>query len=190
MVAGRFECVRPVETHRRVVQELESSPSPTGFNASELAVCALLVSVLVGLALRSYSDTISLAVQVEPINLSVGHKVAWAEHFAVTGQTTIPTDGAVYGEPMSEDAIPGRYLPLAPERDEWGAVTFEFGPEARELEGHLLTFRPAVASGAVAWVCGRKRPASGFLVLGVDRTTVGRSRLSYACRGRGNEAAQ
>ena len=56
---------------------------------------------------------------------------------------------------------------------EGGAIHFTLD---KDLKGKIVTLRPAVPEdnrlGPVIWICGNKDPSEGWMVYGVDRTTV------------------
>jgi hypothetical protein len=92
-------------------------------------------------------------------------------------------DGAA---PLLDDTDGKYFLPA--DGDAFGTANFTFSAEAGDLEGEILSIRPAFPAGdsphAIVWVCGNAPAPRGFEVRGENRTTVPSSRLSSNCRMR------
>jgi hypothetical protein len=150
-----------------------------GVSPGEFLVVAGLVGVFGGMAIQEAIEVAPRTQQVEALGLATRAKVHWAETWATEGMRA---DAA----PLLDDTN-GKYFVPA-DGDAHGTANFTFTAEAGDLEGELLSIRPAFPAGesphAVVWVCGNAPAPRGFTVRGGNRTTVPDSKLSVACRMR------
>ena len=67
-----------------------------------------------------------------------------------------------------------------------GAISFAFRIKDRRISKKIITMRPVVQSddlfGPVHWVCGDKDGAQGWIISGVDRTSVEAQYIPWSLR--------
>ena len=150
-----------------------------GVSPGEFLVVVALVGILGTLAMREATSALPLVKQTELLGLALRAKVHWAEAWANDG---VLPDAA----PLVDDKDGAYFFPTA--GDSAGTANFVLGEKFGELEGEIVSVRPAFPAGgsrtAIVWVCGNAPAPRGFEVRGENRTTVPSSRLMAACRVR------
>lgn len=150
-----------------------------GASPGEFLIVAALVGILSALAVREALAALPRVKQTELLSLATHAKVRWAEVWA--------TDGVRADVPPFVDDDEGLYL-LPAEGDSEGTANFILGEKFGELEGAIISIRPAFPAGdsssAIVWVCGNSSAPRGFTLHGENRTTVPTSMLMSACRVR------
>jgi hypothetical protein len=150
-----------------------------GVSPGEFLVVAAVAGILGALAMREAMTAFPRVKQTELLGLAIHAKVHWAETWANDGVLPDAT-------PLVDDKDGTYVFPI--DGDSAGTANFALGEKFGDLEGEIVSIRPAFPAGesrtAIVWVCGNAPAPRGFEVRGENRTSVPPSKLMAACRVR------
>jgi hypothetical protein len=179
-----------MDRERHPVSKHEWGPEPRDalcadfesfYESLDLLLTTLVVGLVVGYAVHTFSIIAAKVRLVEPIFLSSSDRVLAHEHFAMAGSWPPP------GVPLTEASDDsGRISRLT------RAVTLSDGGRldyALNLQGmpeSVLSFRPFVAKAdhpvSIVWLCASAHAPPQFVSSTVDSTTIDQIFLPPSCR--------
>ena len=132
-----------------------------GFTLVEVMIVLAILSVLAGIAMVAYQDSLARAQAAEGFSLATGARTAMTMHYSQTGQYPADNQSAGLAAPAS---ISGRYVQsvtVAPS----GRISVLFSPNATSrLAGQSLFLTATPAGDGIEWTCsastGRVLPSS------------------------------
>ncbi len=121
-----------------------------GFTLVELMIVLTILSILAGIAIVAYQDSVAKAQAAEGFSLATGARTAMTLHFSQTGQ--YPADNASAGlAPPS--SISGRYVQSVTVSPA-GRIAVRFSANATSrLAGESLYLTATPAVDGVVWTC-------------------------------------
>ncbi|WP_180054338.1 MULTISPECIES: pilin [unclassified Acinetobacter] len=150
-----------------------------GFTLIELMIVVAIIGILAAIAIPAYQDYTIRSQASEGPALANGLKTTIAEFYSDRGAW--PDDNEALG---ISQAIEGSYVASVESED--GVITVTYGNKANaaNLNGKVLTIRPALsAAGDIAWVCGyADAPSTTQPAIGTDATDVAMKYLPASCR--------
>lgn len=152
----------------------------------ELIISLLIIAVLISIALTMYfPDLIPTAQLTESISLMSGAKTYITEYYSYYG--SFPDSSATINNNQTTDLIvrKGTYtqnLIIT----KGGAITTQIAVDNPEINGLLLSFRPALPNTqlpkVIRWFCGYALPPDHFTIQGENQTNIPPHYLTFTCR--------